>query len=365
MFVLLAAIAVIPAQAEIVQVEIRGVVEWNAVRAPAAFNRDVVFSGDAVVVSFQVDSDNYVDSMYFPTRGYVVIPESYTLTFEAATGPIVTPFPDPYYPPGATPFFVVQNNDPRVDGFFVSTNSVDYPFSYLYVDAPARLDPYFQQIFEVSYPEDRLPSLDILDAVGFYDYAGLSRYYMGMLDAFADAMGIMYENMTISRIPVEVPVDIKPGSCPNPFNMRGMGNLPVAILGTPDLDVSTIDPASIRLAGIAPLRSGYEDVGAPFMPYVGKEDCDLDCHETESDGYMDLTLKFDTQEVVAALADATGCVAVELTGNFWPEYGGGPIAGEDVVRTMRTATTRTAANRIVEQGARPADLTTQPIRPRN
>ena len=76
MFVVVALIAAIPVQAEIVRVEMRGTVEYNQVRPPAAFNRDVVFSGDAVRVSFQVDSDNYVNSMNYPTRGYPIIPDS-------------------------------------------------------------------------------------------------------------------------------------------------------------------------------------------------------------------------------------------------------------------------------------------------
>jgi len=36
---------------------------------------------------------------------------------------------------------------------------------------------------------------------------------------------------------IEVPVDIKPTSCPNPLNVKSRGVLPVAILGTADFDV--------------------------------------------------------------------------------------------------------------------------------
>lgn len=43
-----------------------------------------------------------------------------------------------------------------------------------------------------------------------------------------------------------VPIDIKPQSCPNPINVKSRGVLPVAILGTAEFDVTTIDPASIR-----------------------------------------------------------------------------------------------------------------------
>ncbi len=82
---------------------------------------------------------------------------------------------------------------------------------------------------------------------------------------------------------VECAVDIKPGSCPNPLNVNSKGVLPVAILGTDDLDVTTIDLNTIRLMGVAPVRSDYEDVGTPYYPLIGKED-KLDCHEEGGDG---------------------------------------------------------------------------------
>jgi hypothetical protein len=51
-----------------------------------------------------------------------------------------------------------------------------------------------------------------------------------------------------------VEFDIKPQSCPNPFNTKSQGVLPAAILGTEGFDVSMVDPASLLLEGVAPLR---------------------------------------------------------------------------------------------------------------
>lgn len=93
----------------------------------------------------------------------------------------------------------------------------------------------------------------------------------------------------------EVAVDIKPGSCPNPLNVTKKGVLPVAVLGSEDFDVCTVDPASVRLEGVAPIRSAYEDVATPFEGEL------CDCHELGPDGYLDLTLKFDAQEIAGAL----------------------------------------------------------------
>jgi hypothetical protein len=352
-FVIVAAVAAIPVQAEVVSVEVTGFVEYNQVWFGAFAD---VNPGDLVTLYFEVDSDNFVNSSYYPTRGYIIDTASYALTMGSVTVGMMDPYP-------STPYFVLRDNDPAADGFFVAEN-VDWPYPQVQLDEWGRLD-IFRNSYEVGYTGDTLSSLDIIDAEGFYDYTGLTNYYFTVIDGWFDAIGLWWQTMTISRIPVDVPVDFKPGSCPNPFNMTSQGNLPVAILGTADLDVSMIDPASVRLAGVAPVRSGYEDVGTPFEPYTGKEECDLDCHEMESDGYMDLTFKFDSKELAAALANDAGCVAVGLTGNLWPEHGGGPIAGEDVVRILRSAVTRPPTDRVMQQVERPSDLANQPLRPAN
>lgn len=138
--------------------------------------------------------------------------------------------------------------------------------------------------------------------------------------------------ITSSAQEVEVPVDIKPESCPNPLNVKAKGVLPVAILGTEDLDITQIDPETVRLAGVAPLRWDWEDVATPFEPFLGKVDCMEDCTTDGPDGYLDLTLKFDTQEVVDALGEVDeGCLVLTLTGNLFEEFGGTPIIGEDVI----------------------------------
>ena len=93
-------------------------------------------------------------------------------------------------------------------------------------------------------------------------------------------------------------VDIKPTSCPNPLRARGKGVLPVAILGTEDFDVTTIDVLTITLAGVSPIRSSFEDVATP----LDKED-ECECTTEGPDGYLDLTLKFDKRQIVEALGD--------------------------------------------------------------
>jgi len=128
---------------------------------------------------------------------------------------------------------------------------------------------------------------------------------------------------------IDVPLDIKPESCPNPLNVNSEGVLPVAILGTADIDVTTIDLSTITLQGVSPLRSGLEDVATPFEPFIGKTDA-LDCTDEGPDGFVDLTFKFSTQAIVAAWDEPSDgeVIVLRLEGNF---NDGQPFEGEDVV----------------------------------
>ncbi len=140
--------------------------------------------------------------------------------------------------------------------------------------------------------------------------------------------------LTLQKVapPPAVPVDIKPQSCRNPLSTTDKGVLPVAIVGTEAFDVTQVDPASVELAGVSPLRWALEDVATPFEPYVGKVDA-YDCTTLGPDGFMDLSLKFMNQEIVAALGPVSDgdVLVLQLTGNLKPEFGGTPIVGEDVV----------------------------------
>ncbi|HVG10499.1 MAG TPA: hypothetical protein VNM67_22530 [Thermoanaerobaculia bacterium] len=133
---------------------------------------------------------------------------------------------------------------------------------------------------------------------------------------------------------LDVAVDIKPGSCPNPFNLQQQGVLPAAVLGAEGYDVEDIDPASIRLQGVAPLRWSLEDVATPFSPFRNKSSCTADCSTAGADGLQDLTLKFDAQQIAAALGFVTDgeCRSLKLTGKL---FSGQAIEGEDVVRLKK------------------------------
>lgn len=94
----------------------------------------------------------------------------------------------------------------------------------------------------------------------------------------------------------KVAVDIKPDSATNPFNIKAQGMLPVAVLGSAEVAAGQVDPASLKLAGVAPVR--YEVV------------------DLQGDGYADLVLHFRDQDVARVLAGVPDgeVVGLELTG---------------------------------------------------
>jgi len=106
------------------------------------------------------------------------------------------------------------------------------------------------------------------------------------------------QRVVIQRITRHASVDIRPGSWPNPLNLRSRGVLPVALVGSPIFDVRAVDRASLRLLGVPAIRSHCADVTAPP---AGANDCN---DSTEPpDGIADLVLHFDTEQIVAALRD--------------------------------------------------------------
>ncbi|MDD4162685.1 MAG: hypothetical protein PHW87_09440, partial [Methanothrix sp.] len=144
---------------------------------------------------------------------------------------------------------------------------------------------------------------------------------------------------TVEKPVVDVSVDIKPGSCPNPLNLKDKGVLPVAVLGTSEFNVTDIDPLSLKMSRegvdgvvVPSIRYSYEDVATPFEGEL------CDCHDLNGDGYVDLTIKFDAQAIVGTLdlAKVTGqTVPLILAGNLKEEYGGASIKGQDCIRVSK------------------------------
>lgn len=177
--------------ADTINVTVTGEVDFNQIGAPPLGNAN---PGDAVTLSFDVDSNVFTDSVNFPVRGYNIIESSFSLMVGAENLTIQSPFPA-----GQTPFFVIRNNDPGVDGFFIGTNIDGFPNGIPV--SQAGIFEQFRMGYSTTYPGDRLPSLDVLDALGTYDFTGLSVFSMGITDGPFDAMGMIFAEMTITPEP--------------------------------------------------------------------------------------------------------------------------------------------------------------------
>ena len=180
------------ANALVVDVRITGSVEFNQINvAPLS----AANPGDAASITFQLYTGAFVDSTNFPTRGYEIVAGSFTFTAGGASVGLADPLP-----PGTTPYFIIRNDDPAVDGFFLGTNVDGFPNG-----VPSDSTGLFGQFapnFSVTYGNDPLPSLDILDALGTYDFNGLTVFNFTVDDGPFNAMGLVFEQMTISAVPV-------------------------------------------------------------------------------------------------------------------------------------------------------------------
>ncbi len=126
----------------------------------------------------------------------------------------------------------------------------------------------------------------------------------------------------------EVPVDVKPTSCPNPVNVDRKGVLPVALLGfdgwhgnveehdniqkiilfedTGHLSNGSQNWGDPKFFATAK-RHNFEDVAEPTPDDMPK--CDLSnkkasCWTEGPDGRYDLTAKFDTAEVIEKINES-------------------------------------------------------------
>ena len=190
-----------------------------------------------------------------------------------------------------------------------------------------------------------LVSFSDVDGTVGNEFVGIPSWVATSADGTTIPLTLSVDQRVLLQLRTVVAVDIKPGSCPNPLNVKSKGVLPAAIMGTENFDVTRVDPDTLqlRLKGteeplVPPLRWALTDVGEPFEPFIGKENCFEDCLDCSCpDSYLDLVFHFDTQEVVAALGGVNDedCLVLEIIGNLKEEFGGTPIVGEDVVRILK------------------------------
>ncbi|MBA7552547.1 hypothetical protein ES705_45115 [subsurface metagenome] len=137
---------------------------------------------------------------------------------------------------------------------------------------------------------------------GFDGYVGDYSQYRGL---WITDTGIF--ELTLPVPPIEVEIDIKPGSDPNSINLKSKGVVPVAVLTTDHFDASTVDPDTVEFADASPVRWTMEDV--------------------DGDGDFDILFHFKTQELDLN-KDSIEAILVGET------YDGIPIEGTDTVNIV-------------------------------
>lgn len=110
-------------------------------------------------------------------------------------------------------------------------------------------------------------------------------------DTDGDATREMSNIATKEWVPPKVKtvlIDIKPGSYPNCFNINGAGVIPVAILGSSEVDITQIDVNSLSFAGLSARIKGNGS------PQCSEEDVSGDFTNPEgaADGFIDLVCQF-------------------------------------------------------------------------
>jgi hypothetical protein len=185
----------VAAQGVTVTVEATGSVVFNVINDPPL---STVNGGEDVVMSFTVDSDNFVEGVPGDTRGYVIDHPSFALSFSGGvTQGLIDPFPG-----GETPYFTLVDGFPVSDGFFVSTS----PFSPGGV--PLEQDPINANL-DLGYEGTTLASLDILDALGVYGYGGLTRFGFNLWAIAPHNVGMEIDFIQLS---ITGPVPVEPST---------------------------------------------------------------------------------------------------------------------------------------------------------
>lgn len=140
-----------------------------------------------------------------------------------------------------------------------------------------------------------------------------------------------------------VPLDIRPGSCPNPIQPESGGVLPVGLVAGPEFDPLAVDLSSLELAradgvggAVLPLAgppgpsTQFEDVSSP-APLESCTHEEIACDHMSPDGQKDWLLFFDLQEVAELLTvepPPQAVVELVLSGRL---LDGTPFAGQDCV----------------------------------
>ncbi len=169
------------AQADPITITVTGEVAFNRISDGVLA---AVSAGDTTTVTFQVDSDDFFDVLPGDLRNYPMDNGSFDLDFGSASTTIVS---------GTEAFFTLVEGFPVSDGFILSTSRTSPG------GVPLEATPY-NLGFDLGYEGATLGSLDIADAIGVYEFGGLTRFNFTIWSIFPDnvAMEINFVSMEIA-----------------------------------------------------------------------------------------------------------------------------------------------------------------------
>jgi len=113
---------------------------------------------------------------------------------------------------------------------------------------------------------------------------------------------------------LHVGIDIKPGDGKNTISLMSAGTVPVAILGSATFDPTTVDPATVTLAGAHSTSPGR---GQPITI----------TRDMNRDGYLDLVLYFRIRDLKLTVTDTQAVL-------YGTTFSGQRIHGSDSVRVV-------------------------------
>lgn len=138
-----------------------------------------------------------------------------------------------------------------------------------------------------------------------------------------DSIEDIFETISQEICPLEVDINIKPGSDPNALNCGSKGVIPVAVLTTDDFDATTVDPSSLRFGSPSEIVAG----GGAELVHEGGHFEDATPDYGMKDGDTDFVGHFSTPDTGFTKDDTEGWLIGRTTD-------GSSIAGVDSVKVV-------------------------------
>jgi hypothetical protein len=162
-----------------------------------------------------------------------------------------------------------------VDGNVVDTDSIS--FSSADSTATDRETPEFGNLSiagDACTAPEGYPGNYVFTVAG----SGITRVELNPRDRPSLDPHIAFSEIAFEVEPLGVGIDIKPGSSTNPISRKSKGTLPVAVLGSPSFNASSVDPSTVTLEGVPVAANKNGKLQASLSDVSGDRRADLVVH---------------------------------------------------------------------------------------